>query len=217
MVEKTYYEEHLRRIKHVMKIIATFANHLNRIGIVGYSTFDQMFRENFPSQRFYNLVPSKLINASTDRKYTFECDLEQNSDKFSLPDVLFDGIIFTEVLEHMFFNDYEIMRNASLLLKRGGTLFFSVPNVSALAKLTFLSIGRNPYMTKERQINGVFGGYGHIREYSLNEAVNLVQSSSFKVIKVIGMNDYSNIFNKVARIFPKIYAETIMVIGKKLQ
>ncbi|MEM3811935.1 MAG: hypothetical protein QXX98_03055 [Thermoplasmata archaeon] len=71
-------------------------------------------------------------------------------------------------------------------------------------------------MTKEKQIRGVYGGYGHIREYSLKEAKKLVSFANLEIISVFGLNDYQNNFNKVAKLLPKRYAETIMVIGKKM-
>ncbi|MEM0133605.1 MAG: methyltransferase domain-containing protein [Thermoplasmatales archaeon] len=213
---RAYYVEHIQRIKHTIKIINQYSTDLEKIGIVGCSIFDQVFKDFFKKKIFYNLMPPKLIELAEDKKYTIECDLERNSIEFSPPNLLFDGIIFTEVLEHMFFNDIEIMKNVSKLLRQGGYLFFSVPNVSALGKIIHLSVGTNPYMTKEKQINGVYGGYGHIREYSLKEAKKLVSSANLEIISVIGLNDYKNIFNKVAKLLPKLYAETIMVIGKNL-
>ena len=90
-----------------------------------------------------------------------------------------------------------------------------MPNVSALGKLIQLNVGENPYMKKSEIIEGAFGGFGHIREYSIREVRNLL-TNNFKIIAIEGWNDYPNIFNRVAKLLPKVYAETIFAFCQKL-
>lgn len=202
-----------------MRIIDLFSVDLERVGIIGYSSLDKTLREKYKEKTFLNLIPPALIDAANKiipENLSQVCNLETSPSKFSFEGQNFDGIIFTEVLEHLFYRDDFIMRNLWKLLKENGYLFFSIPNVAALGKIVSLLFGRNPYMSKSEQIEGVYGGYGHIREYSLSEAMNLCKSVGLKVKRIYGLNDYKSLFDKVARSLPKIYAETIMIVAQKL-
>ena len=76
-------------------------------------------------------------------------------------------------------------------------------------------MGENPYMKKSDIINGVFGGFGHIREYSFREVKKLL-INDFRIVILEGWNDYPNIFNKLAKLLPKVYSETIFALCTKL-
>ena len=174
-----------------------------------------MIRRSLPECMVYNILPSSSFddgeNIPLNRILIYDITSNGNSD----PDFTFDYIIFTEVLEHLFQDDCLVISNLVKLLKDGGFLFFSVPNVSALGKLIYLLKGQNPYMKKSEIINGVFGGFGHIREYSFREVKKLL-SNDFKIIILEGWNDYTSIFNKLAKLLPKVYSETLFALCKKL-
>lgn len=213
----SYKNFHKKRIKHLVKILSKLIKKNDRIGIIGYSIFDKYLKNSFPEAIFYNIVPKRM--GSEVKKYMSDAsiiyfDIENTNHESRMPKKL-DIIIFTEVLEHLFSDDHNIMKNIYKITKKDGYLIFSVPNISALVKLATLIIGHNPYMTKKQQIEGVFGGYGHIREYSLGEAIGLCASAGFSVKIQIGMNDYGSIFDKVAKFLPKRYAETILIVAQK--
>lgn len=219
MKEPTYEDEyrymHLTRINHLISFLARYINTNSRIGIVGYSIFDSMIRDSFKNCNFYNIIPD--TNFITDRNIpknqivVYDVTLKHNVEV----NPRFDAIIFTEVLEHLFADDSLILNNISKLLDKEGLLLFSVPNVSAIGKLTDLVFGRNPYMVKTDILEGSFGGFGHIREYSFREVRNLL-SGYFNIIELMGWNDYPNVFNRIAKFLPKIYAETIFALCQKL-
>ena len=96
---------------------------------------------------------------------------------------LLNFYILLQPVEHIFADDSLIISNVSKLIRKNGLLFFSVPNVSAFGKLIPLLIGENPYMKKEEIINGSFGGFGHIREYSFRQVV-IERDNSIKFSKI---------------------------------
>lgn len=132
------------------------------------------------------------------------------------PKESFDILILTEVLEHLMSDDNLIMENAHKLVRPGGILFITVPNAAALRHRLMLLLGVNIHWSKNDILHGAFGGYGHLREYTVKEIVGLV-SRHFTVLRVTGINGYRRGFARVANLLPKTYANTILVIARKGQ
>lgn len=210
-----YVKIHDVRIRHLLSFLIKYVQPKSKIGIIGYSIFDLMIRKSLPNCIVYNIIPSKSFAVGEDISPDKILIYDVSKNEISNPDFRFDYIIMTEVLEHLFSNDSLIISNISNLMKNKGFLFFSVPNVSALGKLIHLLIGENPYMSKSEIIDGAFGGFGHIREYSYKEVRNLL-SNHFRIIILEGWNDYQNIFNKIAKLLPKVYSETIFAFCQKI-
>ena len=208
-----YVKFHNKRIRHLMTFLIKHVKSGSKIGIIGYSTFDSMIRDKLPGCTVYNILPS--IDFARQEVDLISQILVYDITKSKSVEMTFDCIIFTEVLEHLFFDDSPVINNVTRLLRKNGLLFFSVPNVSALGKLLTLIAGENPYMKKSEIVEGAFGGFGHIREYSFREVRNLL-TNNFRIIALEGWNDYPNIFNRVAKLLPKVYAETIFAFCQKL-
>ena len=210
-----YVKFHNKRISHLITFLIKHVKSGSKIGIIGYSIFDSVIRDKLPSCTIYNILPTidfAGLEVDLARKILVYDITESKSVEMTYE---FDYIIFTEVLEHLFSDDSQVINNVTKLLRKDGYLFFSVPNVSALGKLIQLNVGENPYMKKSEIIEGAFGGFGHIREYSIREVRNLL-TNNFKIIAIEGWNDYPNIFNRVAKLLPKVYAETIFAFCQKL-
>ena len=125
----------------------------------------------------------------------------------------YDQVIFTEVLEHIFAGDKMIMASISSLLMPGGILCFSVPNIATFSNRIHLLIGRNVCWPKEEQVKGVFGGNGHIRGYTLKEAIDLM--SNYQIIKIQGVSGYRTGLKRLLNLLPAGYQHTIVVIGRR--
>ena len=76
-----------------------------------------------------------------------------------------------------------------LPLYENGVLLGSVPNALSLEKRIATMIGINTHWDKKKIIDGVFGGYGHIREYAIYEVRNLL-STEFTNITIYGYSPY---------------------------
>lgn len=210
-----YVKFHNKRISHLITFLIKHVKSGSKIGIIGYSIFDSMIRDKLPGCTIYNILPTiDFAGLEVDlARQILVYDITENKSVEIAYE--FDYIIFTEVLEHLFSDDSQVINNVTKLLRKDGYLFFSVPNVSALGKLIPLIVGENPYMKKSEIIEGAFGGFGHIREYSIREVRNLL-TNNFKIIAIEGWNDYHNIYNRVAKLLPKVYAETIFAFCQKL-
>lgn len=214
--EDEYLQIHSKRNEHLLHFLKKYIRSDSVVGVVGYSMFDLNIISTLKNCEVYNIIPKDDFIRNRDdsvkrRVFLYDVTAKLNN----VTQIEFDALIFTEVLEHIFSEDSMVISNISKLVKKGGYLFFSVPNVSAFGKIITILLGKNPYMTKEQILNGSFGGFGHIREYSFQEVRNML-TKEFNIIKLLGWNDYPTTFNKIAKVLPKIYAETIFALCSKL-
>ncbi len=202
-----YYNFHLERIKKSLEILKPYINNNVKILNIGYSDFDLYLKEYFKNSDLYYLIPEEM---NMDKNYNYIngnlCD-----NKFNLPD-RYDIVIFTEVLEHLFCNDDIIMQNIKKLIKPHGLLLISVPNALTFSNRISVLRGKNIFWSKNDIVKGVYGGYGHIREYTVDEIRNLV-SRYFKIEKLTGINGYRKSYKKILNILPITYSNTICLLG----
>lgn len=95
-----------------------------------------------------------------------EADLEVTP--YPLRDSAFDGVVFTEVFEHL--RDYPVrsLEECSRILKPGGYLFFTTPNAAYVMNRLRLLSGRSVYTPMPDWIAGVPHAR-HAREYLFSE------------------------------------------------
>jgi len=112
--------------------------------------------------------------------YTFRCtcfDIER--DPFPYPDGAFDLVIWCEVIEHLTENPVHALGEIHRVLRPGGQLVVSTPNVTRCGNITGLLRGRNIY--DPYHLGTPLGGSRHSREYTLRELRDLVAGCGFSV------------------------------------
>lgn len=117
-------------------------------------------------------------NGSAKSKETFAYQhFNVESDHFPYPDAEFDVVIFAEIIEHLLNDPCKVIREIKRVLKPGGTIIVTTPNVARLENITRLIAGENIY--------DPYSGYGpygrHNREYNRHELVSLLQFEGFDV------------------------------------
>lgn len=157
--------------------------------------FDLIVKESLLSIKdfdYFVAVPSLDFGKSTIYKgiELVELDVCNSKDLISSYVGSFDFIIFSGVLEHLLCDDSLVLKNLRMLLKPNGSVFFTVPNAANFINRVKLALGKNIHWSKTDIIGGTeFGGYGHIREYTKKELVELV-TPIFDIIRFVPINDY---------------------------
>lgn len=147
-----------------------------------------------------------------------KCDVER--DKIPFEDNRFDLIIFNEVFEHLRINPIFTLKELNRVLKPGGTLILSTPNLYSLLTIIRFLLGRgfnDAYNEFEKLYT--LGHMGHIREYSTKEIIKFLENTGFEIIE-IRYKKYKKtgilLFDLIHHIFPKLRPFQV-IISKKVR
>lgn len=124
---------------------------------------------------------SKVIkrNPETGEEYTFcASNFNVELDRFPYEDDTFDCVLCCELIEHLVLDPTHMLVEIHRILKPGGKLLLTTPNVMVLRHI-------NALLRKRQNIYGPYSGYGiygrHNREWTLDEAVQLVNGCGFSI------------------------------------
>ena len=122
----------------------------------------------------------------------FKADLSK--DPLPLPDESVDLVLALEVIEHLMNPDH-MLREIRRVLRRGGSLVVSTPNLASWVNRVALLLGYQPY-NAEVSTEIVAGvpwrartfskPSGHVRPFTLRALKELLQYHGFTVVKVRG-------------------------------
>jgi SAM-dependent methyltransferase len=120
----------------------------------------------------------EVENAATGEHYTFEhWPVNVERDPFPFADGEHDCVLCCEILEHLLINPSHMLFEAHRVLRPGGRLLITTPNVLRRANIEALARGENIY--DRYHGNGIYGR--HNREYTLAEVTALVSACGFTV------------------------------------
>lgn len=130
---------------------------------------------------YYDGCLNELINFA--KKYSIEVvdfDLIKSATiqikkKFSL-------VLLQAVLEHLNGSPKVLLQKIKSFLNADGYIIVEVPNVGTLTnRLSFLFRGKPPYPDYKDYFNSDYPFSGHNREYTINDLIFALQSSSYEI------------------------------------
>lgn len=109
-------------------------------------------------------------------------------DRAPYPSDTFDGVLLMEVLEHFAVDPMFALAEINRILKPGGFLFLTTPNIASWRALREIAEYRAPY------VYGVFTRSAstnrHNREYTAHEVAHAVTAAGFEVQRLEAINVY---------------------------
>jgi 2-polyprenyl-3-methyl-5-hydroxy-6-metoxy-1,4-benzoquinol methylase len=96
-----------------------------------------------------------------------------------------DIVIFAEVLEHLKLPPRRVLQRVLAPLRRGGTLLLTTPNIARQANIDRLQRGENilePFREDVPDDRDVTNYVSHIREYTVQEMVDVVEGLRCRVV-----------------------------------
>jgi len=127
--------------------------------------------------------------------------------KLPFPSQFFDVIYLGDVIEHLLDPDFMI-KEAGRVLKKGGFLVLTTPNLASWCNRLLLLFGIQPVFS-EVSTKKIFGRpgdevVGHLRLYTLKSLKEFLSHYGFEVIKVRGA--YFHAFNSLLTAIDKFFS-----------
>lgn len=125
-------------------------------------------------------------------------------------DIVFGG----EIIEHVFDTDH-LLKESSNVLKKGGKIILSTPNLGALGRRLMLLVGINPHIeTTARTYDA-----GHVRYFMRSTLKKLLEENGFQVLSMtssaINFNNQGTFYSEIlAHLFPS-WGNNIIVQAQK--
>ncbi|HKX26383.1 MAG TPA: methyltransferase domain-containing protein, partial [Blastocatellia bacterium] len=109
-------------------------------------------------------------------------NLDVERDRFPFPDDHFDAALCCELIEHLTTDPMHMLIELNRVLKWGGLLILTTPNISSAFSLGKALSGNSPYVYGE--YNPKSPGYRHSREYAPGEIRAALNCAGFNVIRL---------------------------------
>lgn len=206
-----YAGNHRVRLAHDLRIVTDHARENTRIAEFG----SVPLLLTLPlKQMGYDITgvdidPSRFGETITENGLNvIQCDIE--NDPLPLDSESFDLVIFDELFEHLRINLIRTMSDVRRILKPGGLLLLSSPNLGSLSGLKNLVFRNTAYscaqcIYSEYKKLEDLGHMGHVREYTTQEVVGFLEKVGFRVEKLIFRGRYPrNSEQAVARLVPSL-------------
>jgi len=129
-------------------------------------------------------------------------------ERLDFPDAMFDAVFAGEVLEHIFDID-SLLSEIHRVLKPGGHLVATTPNLAAFGRRLLLLLNRNPHI----EISFTGEAAGHIRYFIRSTLFDILGKHGFRVTDYT--SDVVN-FDRAGRVRSICMARLFPTLGKSL-
>jgi SAM-dependent methyltransferase len=118
----------------------------------------------------------------------FECDIDlfdAEKDPYPYADASFDTVLCCELIEHLFEDPMHMMSEINRILKPGGHLVLTTPNIGSLRSVSAILLGYHPAFFPayiRPRVEGEEAEARHNREYVPMEVQHLLTDSGFEMV-----------------------------------
>ncbi|MBA4386888.1 MAG: hypothetical protein C0404_02840 [Verrucomicrobia bacterium] len=114
-------------------------------------------------------------------------DIEK--DQFMFPEGFFDVVLAAEVIEHMAFNPFRLLKESFRVLKPGGRIIISTPNIARLENALKLFAGRSFHPDLHGNFHELFSSilsHRHTREYTAGDLKVMLEEQHMEMYRFTG-------------------------------
>ncbi|MEO0438057.1 MAG: class I SAM-dependent methyltransferase [Pseudomonadota bacterium] len=184
---KNYFQEHRKRFAVDLELVARFVPAESLVLDVGAAPY--VITTALQAQAYQvaavDVNPSRFAAAISDLALTVHaCDIECEALPFE--DASVDAVLFNELFEHLRIDPIHTLEEVYRVLKPGGLLLLSTPNLRSfrglknlLLKDQALSVSGGVYRQYEKL--RTLGHMGHVREYTTTETIAFLDQIGFAI------------------------------------
>ncbi len=185
--KKAYFTNHIKRYIETLNILGKGDPNMNLLDIGVSETF-MILLQKCTRYRLYGGHYGEDRSKNTVRLKNNECGdmveyksvgFDAEKDKFPFEDNFFDVVLFCEVLEHLTCDPMFAISEINRILKHGGKVIITTPNIIRLDALYKVLMGYSPYFYATYPKSG--GTDRHNREYAPNEVALLLEKGGFEI------------------------------------
>jgi glycosyltransferase involved in cell wall biosynthesis/SAM-dependent methyltransferase len=161
---------------------------------------------------------------------TFECDIDHfdaERDSYPYADASFDTVLCCELIEHLFADPMHMMSEINRILKPGGHLVLTTPNLGSTRAISGILLGYHPsffpaYIRPRKE--GEEAEARHNREYVPMEIQHLLTGSGFEIVRLETGEFFAEPHPELAwvshmleryRVHPTLRGDGIYALGRK--
>ena len=192
---RKYVETHLTRLEKTLSLVPPGGPHDRILEMGAYLQITPALRTKLGYGEvrgcYYGRagqVQHKEISSNNGESFACEIDLfDAEKDRFPYPDEHFSSVLCCELIEHLVEDPMRMMAEINRVLKPGGHLVITTPNISSLRAIAAVLQGYAPgffpaYIRPPE--NGEEPEARHNREYTPREIIRLLIDSGFEVVTV---------------------------------
>lgn len=193
MVKGQYSKVSLPRYKETLSLIYPYLNTHNHLRVLDFGTGEGdmaiSIKQHFPQHEV--VAADVLISEDVKRKLmragVHVCEQKLRIEprrRLPIENDSFDAILFLEVLEHIIDEPMHVFSELHRILRSGGYLFLTTPNIATLFNRMMLLFGKQPQLYFSSLRCGFNLQRGHFREWAMDELLHIL-SHTFKVEKCV--------------------------------
>ena len=161
-----------------------------------------------------------VVSRDGKEEFHFTVDnFDLQSSPWPYPEESFDLVLLCEILEHLVSDPMGVMAGINRVLKVGGHLLLTAPNIASARSVESVLRGESPYIYGKYQPGGRPTDR-HNREYAPAELVRLASAAGINLVKIQTYNSWWKHGSELARLASgglpiALRGDTIFYLGRK--
>ena len=208
---ESYISNHINRIAFDLQIIRNLVpldSRVLEVGCIPLMLTSSLSKLGYTEVTGVDIAPERYGSSLRNlRLHVIKCDIENGTWPFD--SASFDAVICFEVFEHLRINLKVTAGELARVLKPGGTLLLSSPNLRSLEGIENFLFRNRAYscigdIFEEYDKLDKLGHMGHVREYTTTEVVIFLRKMGFEVTKLIFRENYRGLSRLITKLFPSL-------------
>jgi GT2 family glycosyltransferase/SAM-dependent methyltransferase len=190
--ERSYFQTHLNRYLQTLALLpdGSLSSQILELGVAFHHVTPALHTlKHFGTVRCNDIwsgtaAQTRHIASSTGESFDFPVDnFDVQSSPWPYNDACFDAVLCCEMLEHLHTDPMGLVAEINRVLKPGGLLLLTTPNVVCTHALDYAMKGESPYVYGKFERGGAPTDR-HNREYTATEVGQLAQFGGFHIVSL---------------------------------